>query len=335
MQIEERVPLAPRTSFGIGGLARFFVSVSTVKELRQVLELTETKKLPHLFLGGGSNVLFSDKGYPGVVVVPRFLGIERQVTQTGEVWLVGAGEVWDELVARTVDAGLWGMENLSGIPGSVGASPIQNIGAYGVEIANILEQVDVFDTQTKRLLRMARDECRFGYRTSIFKQEPGRYCVTRVGFSLSYTPNPLLGYRDLAALFSPDSPPTLTAVRDTVLAIRQQKFPDLAREGTAGSFFLNPIITRDEAKRLQLLYPELPQYDTQGGVKISLAWLLDHVLHAKGYRIGGARLFELQPLVIVADRNTSSEDVRALMREVIEKVFSITGVRIQTEVQLL
>lgn len=331
MIIEEKIPLAPLTTFHIGGPARYFVRVADAEGLQTALDFGRNKALKTFILGGGSNVLFSDAGFDGLVIKIETRGIEEE----GGLLIAGAGEEWDALVQYALKCGLWGIENLSGIPGSVGAAPVQNIGAYGAELAQTLEFVEAFDTQTGEVERLSNQACGFGYRTSRFKQEPGRFIVLCVGLRLSASGAPNLAYRDLAEHFGPDARPRLEEVREAVLAIRAKKFPDLAKEGTAGSFFLNPVISTAEAAALAAKYPAMPQFPAEGGIKVSLAWLLDNALGIKGMQRGAVRLFERQPLVIVAERGATAQEVRALASEVARLAQEKLALTIEPEVRII
>ncbi len=334
MYIEENVPLAPLTTFNIGGPARFFVRVQSLDDLREAIDFAKEKKLKVLALGGGSNTLADDVGFPGLVLKMDMLGVEL-IAGDGDssILVAGAGESWDAVVARAIARGLWGIENLSGIPGTVGAAPVQNIGAYGAEAKDALVWVEAFHIQTGRITRFEKSECKFSYRMSLFKKNPGIYFITRVAFLLHRKGTPNISYRDLSEFFTGNAAPTLQEIRDAILSIRARKFPDLSKEGTAGSFFLNPIVSAEKAMQLRERFPDLPSYPAETGAKVSLAWLLDHALHVRGMRIGGARLFEKQPLIIVADRGTSSCDVYALADSVIEKMRDVLNIKVETEVQ--
>lgn len=340
MLVQENVPLAPLTTFRLGGAARFFSRVQTTEALRQSLDYARDQNLATLILGGGSNMLIAEHGFDGLVIKIELRGVELQ----GETLLAAAGEPWDALVARAVDAGLWGIENLSGIPGSCGAAPVQNIGAYGTEIRDTLAWVEALDVRSGEVVRLPNEDCGFGYRTSRFKQEPGRYVVLRVALRLSPEPRPQLVYQDLSEAFKDNESGrlNLTGIRQAVLAIRARKFPDLAREGTAGSFFLNPVLPAEQAAALCAQYPALPHYPApsglpggKAGVKVSLAWLLDNALRLKGSAVGGARLFERQPLVLVASRDARAQDVIALAQKVKDAAKKNLNIDLEEEVRII
>ena len=327
MQIEEQVPLAPLTTFCIGGPARYFVRVKTVEELQQSLDFSKSRNLEILLLGEGSNVLVSDAGFDGLVIKIELSGVE----QKDGVLVAAAGENWDALVECAVSEGLWGIENLSGIPGTVGAAPVQNIGAYGSEVKDTLVWVEAFDTQSDAVTRINNVDCMFGYRTSRFKKEPGRFIILRAAFKLNKNGAPNASYKDLVDCGKLN----ITQVREKVLAVRAGKFPDLKKEGTAGSFFLNPVVSAQKAAELLEKYPGLPQFPAESGVKVSLAWLLDNVLQVKGLSVGGARLYEKQPLVIAARRGTSASDVAELAQKVSQLVQDKFKITIEPEVKII
>jgi UDP-N-acetylmuramate dehydrogenase len=332
MDIQENVSLAPLTTFYIGGSARFFVRVKTIEELREAFAFAKEKNLAVFLLGGGSNTLFDDKGFDGLVIQVEISGIERE----GALLIVGAGESWDKVVEYATQQKLWGIENLSGIPGTVGGGVVQNIGAYGASLSQTLEWAEVFDTHTGEVRRLSNKECAFDYRDSVFKHEDGRYVVLRAALRLSEEPAPNVSYKDLAQRF-PDSSLDLSELRQAVLQIRASKFPDTAKEGTAGSFFKNPLLSRKDARALQVQYPEMLLFDLpeSSEVKVPLAWLLDHVLILRGHRMGRARLFEHQPLVIAADRGATANEVRALAQFVQEKVKQSFNIEIEPEVHIV
>lgn len=299
LRIDENVSLAKHTTLQVGGPARYFVIVRTKEELTEALQFALRTAAPLFVLGGGSNVLVSDEGFPGLVIKNEIGGIAF----TGSLVTAGAGIVWDELVAGTVAEDWWGLENLSAIPGSVGATPIQNVGAYGVEVESLIESVAAVHTETLEMKSFTNEECEFGYRDSFFKTEPGRkWCVTSVTYALSKEPNPQLQYKDLESL-KEQANLTPIVVREEITRIRAGKFPDWSKVGTAGSFFKNPIIPNEQFKTLQNQYPELPGFPSgQQNHKVSLGWVLDRVCGLRGYCDGKVCLYEKQALVLT---NTS------------------------------
>ncbi len=336
MKVEENIALAPYTTFRIGGPARFFAVAKSIDDIREAVRFANEHSCAVFILGGGSNVLVDDAGFDGLVLKVELQGVDVDKNEKEVRITASAGEVWDEVVARAVGEDAWGIENLSGVPGTVGGAVVQNIGAYGAALSQTLTSVEVFDTRTNDVKTRSVGECKFGYRGSIFKEEEGRYVVLTATFVLSKNPAPNISYKDLKARFG-DSSMDIRAIRDAVLAIRAAKFPDLHVEGTAGSFFKNPIMSRADADALKATYPDMPLFDMPetDGVKVPLAWLLDNALHMKGATVGGARLFENQVLVIAAKRNTHARDVKELASNVQKKVFEELKIEIEPEVKIL
>ncbi len=334
----ENVLLAPYTTLGIGGCADYFAEPSTVQELQEVLLWAETDNHQVTILGGGSNVLIADSGIRGLVVKPNFKDILYEASDYEEVFVTaGSGVVLDDLVYALVEKDLWGLENLSAIPGTVGAVPIQNVGAYGVEVQKVIHHVTVYDSKEKKIFDIANADCRFGYRDSIFKHgESRKYIIVSVTFSVSKTPCPIITYRDLALYFEHTPSPSLREIRNAVIAIRGKKFPDWNIVGTAGSFFKNPIIEKKEFERLCLQYPDIPGYPTKTGrIKIALGWVLDHVCNLRGYTEGDVGLFSEQALVLVCAKGTSAHAVEIFSQKIIDQVFTTTKINIEREVTLL
>jgi UDP-N-acetylmuramate dehydrogenase len=335
MEIQEQALLSPLTTFKIGGPARFFIQATSVEEVRDALAFAKEKGLNVFILGGGSNVLFDDAGFDGLVIKIEVLGVE----QKKNIFVAGAGESWDALAARAVQSSLWGIENLSGIPGTVGGAAVQNIGAYGAALSQTLLWVEALDTQSGEIQKIARAEYEPGYRQSVFKKHDGRYVVLRAALSLSPEPAPDLSYKDMAARFA-GAVPSLPEIREAVLQIRAGKFPDLSVEGTAGSFFLNPVVSEAQALALQKLFPLMPLFKMPetSDIKVPLGWLLDYrhgVIDLRDVRAGGARMFEKQFLVLVAERNASSADIKMVAALVQKKVRDAIGIEIVPEVRIV
>ena len=334
--VQTQVPLASLTTLGIGGAAEYFAQARTLSELRAFAQWAKSENHPLFILGGGSNVLIPDQGVKGCVVHPVFsdityleIGEDIQVT-------VGAGVVLDELVATLVAQGLWGLENLSGIPGTVGGVPVQNVGAYGVEAKDVVVSVAAYDPVTDYVLTLTRAECAFGYRDSYFKREGKHLIITSVTFRVSKEVTPKLAYKDLATRFAETTTPSLQEVRSAVLLIRNKKFPDWRAVGTAGSFFKNPIITEDAYAKLSVLYPELPGFKVdEGRVKVSLGWILDHVCKLRGYSEGAVGLYTEQALVLVCAHGTPSHEVISFSEKIIARVYEATGILIEREVTII
>lgn len=340
MKIQSNVSLREYTTFHIGGPAEYFVEVTSVPELERAVTWAEEKNVPLTILGGGSNVFVGDEGVRGLVIHNMITG--RDVEERGDEVLltVGAGEVFDKIVAFSVEKGWWGLENLSCIPGLVGATPIQNIGAYGVEIKDYVVSVEVYDPRMHAIRDMTAEECAFGYRDALFKHEEGKhYIVTRVTYRLTKKPTPILHYRDLALwneARASNAPPTLQEIRSAVCVIRSQKFPDWNVMGTAGSFFKNPTISRAHFDELREQYPAFPGYETENGdVKVPLGWILDHVLDLRGYRFGNVGTYEGQALVLVNHGGATATELETFVQNIAKKVFDVTRIAVEWEVTKL
>ena len=264
LNYQEQVSLRQHTTLKTGGFAKLFVEISSESELKAAYQFACERGLPVLVLGGGSNMLIADEGFPGLVIKITLHG-SRYVEQAGEsnevLMEVQAGESLDAVVAKSITDGWYGLENLSAIPGTVGATPVQNVGAYGVEVADIIHSVKVYDCATDSVKILAKEECVFSYRHSLFKTSEGeRYVVIAVTFLLTKSFVPKISYTDLKNYFG-DHIPTAIEVRTAVQMIRSKKFPDWTIVGTAGSFFKNPIIQKSEAEALLAAYPLLPVYE--------------------------------------------------------------------------
>lgn len=338
MQLEENVPLSSKTTFHTGGPAQYFVTVRSLAELREALGSARERGLAVHILGGGSNVLVPDAGIRGLTIEIGIKGFEAiRDDEHHTIIRVGAGEVFDEIVARTVVQGLWGLENLSSIPGSMGATPIQNVGAYGVEIAQVIEAVHAYDQETDAVRVFDTHACAFGYRHSRFKEAEGkRYVVTAVDLKLGKAPLRRLSYRDLAQHFKDRDEATIAQaeIRDAVIAIRKVKFPDWHKEGTAGSFFKNPIVPSSVFAALKEQYPELPGYPQGDGnmVKLPLGWLLDRVCELRGVREGNVGTYPAQALVIVNYGNATTDEIERFADMIAKRVEERTHIIIEREV---
>ncbi len=330
MRLQEHVALAPFTTFHIGGPARYFIEAKSDDDIREALEFAREKKLPLFVLGAGSNVLVPDEGVQAVVLKIAITNLDIRCPRL----IVGASARWDDVVDTAVARGLFGIENLAGIPGFVGGAIVQNIGAYGAELAPVVEYVDAINRVTGASVRLSREQAEFGYRTSLFKEKKD-FIIMRVALALTAQGELNISYPDLirareagVALATPGD------VAQAVRAIRANKFPSDGETGTAGSFFKNPIVSKTKADELASRFPELPMFPQgDGTTKISLAWILDHALSLKGLTKGGARLYEKQPLVIVTQEGAMASDVDALARNVAQRVYDATGISIEREVE--
>ena len=329
-------PLRERNSFHVEESVAHLVEFDDKADLDALFTEGNTPEKWHV-LGGGNNILFTQR-YEGTLIHPTGKKIKVLNEDSSALQVeVEAGMDWDEFVCWCVERSVWGAENLSLIPGTVGAAPVQNIGAYGAEAKDIIHAVHYFDTQLREHLSLSNKECRFAYRDSIFKQElRGRAIITSVEFCLSKTPQPNLGYGDLIRETEARGEATLQNIRNAVCAIREGKLPDTAVLGNAGSFFKNPIIPLDEAEQMQAQYENMPIYPTADDNKRKLAagWLIDQA-GMKGYRNGNVGVHDRQALVLVNYGGATGHDVIALATEVQLRVKEKFGIAIEPEVNIL
>jgi len=344
LEVKEDVPLAPLTTFKVGGPARFYTEIGTEIALTEALKWAKHRDLPVFVLGGGSNLVVSDRGFDGLVIRINVLGIKHRHDLEHRVGFdVGAGEEWDAFVAATVAHNCSGLENLSGIPGTVGGTPVQNVGAYGQEVSETIEEVTAYDTYTGEVVTLQNSECGFAYRTSIFNTTArGRYIVLRVSFRLLHNGAPNLKYADLQKHFGPNAAPSLAQVREAVRQIRLSKAM-LIVEGdedcrSAGSFFKNPIVPAEkhgdvlQIARKRGVDREPPKYPAgEGFVKVSAAWLVEQSGFHKGYGDGRAGISRRHTLAIVNRGGATAADIIALKNEVQAGVKSVFGIELHPE----
>jgi UDP-N-acetylmuramate dehydrogenase len=355
----QNVSLAPYTTLRIGGVARYFFSVAHEDELRDAVLFAHTKKLPFVVLGGGSNTLFADAVYEGVVINMCMKGVAYKEKDDGTVLCICAGgENWDAFVADTVARGFSGLENLSGIPGSIGASPVQNIGAYGVEVGDHIEYVEVLDARTFENKKLSRNECCFGYRDSIFKSHEGRaYIVTRVAFRLSCIP-----YGDASTIYKDNrfnigelvrkrtETPTAKDVRDVIIEVRDKKGMCIKKDGTsfasAGSFFGNPIVSRAKFEYILKVSEHIDKEkegrlrpwfwnQSDGSVKVAAAFLLEFTPFFKGYTRGRVGVSPYHPLSLINLGNATAREMYNLARDMQGAVEKLFDVRLVPEVEYI
>lgn len=328
------VDLEPRNSFHVAQRAARLVEFETADDLQRVF--ADGIPAQWMVLSGGNNILFT-QDYDGLLLTPVSQCIEPLHDDGDEVCVrVDAGVEWDDLVAWAVERDLWGIENLSLIPGKAGAAPVQNIGAYGREAGDVIRRVEMYCVESGAMLTLDRAHCGFGYRESVFKHElRGRVVITAIEVRLSRTPQPHLGYGDVEREVEARGGATLRNIREAVCAIRRAKLPDTAVMGNAGSFFKNPVVERSVAEKLQAQYPDMPSYPTPDGAQVKLAagWLIDRA-GMKGYRTGHVGVHDRQALVLVNTGGATGGEVLALARTVQAKVRACFGVEIDTEVNI-
>ena len=332
----QRIDLRDRNSFHVVQLADRLVEFDSAEELRELFARERPEKW--MVLSGGNNILFT-RDYDGLIVTPVADRIAILDERDDRVRVrAEAGAEWDDLVAWTVDRGLWGLENLSLIPGKAGAAPVQNIGAYGAEAKDCLESVECLFTETGAVETLAADRCAFGYRDSIFKRElKGRAVILSATFVLSRTPRPRLGYGDVIREVEALGGATLHNIREAICRIRRSKLPDTAELGNAGSFFKNPVVERTFAEKLKAEWPDMPLYSSSEGgerVKLAAGWLIDRC-GLKGYRRGAVGVHEKQALVLVNHGGATGGEVIELARLVQRTVRERFGVEIDTEVNIV
>ncbi len=335
----DRVPLAPLTTLEVGGPARHFVEAQDEAAVVESLRWAAARGLPVAILGGGSNVLVADAGFDGLVIRVAPRGRRFETTGTGVVTLTAAaGEPWDDLVADAVGRGLAGIECLSGIPGLAGATPIQNVGAYGQEVAETIQTVRVLDRATLQVRELGAGECAFGYRDSRFKRQPDAFVVLAVAFALRADAAPTLRYAELAAALAGTARPSLAETRAAVLGLRAKKSM-VIRAGdpnrrSAGSFFTNPIVgaaTADEVAR-RAGAPQMPRFPAGAGrVKLSAGWLIERAGFTKGTRRGAAGISTAHALALVNLGGARADELIALAVEIVGAVRARLGVTLAPE----
>jgi UDP-N-acetylmuramate dehydrogenase len=336
MLFREHVPLAPYTTFRIGGPARWFAEAATEADLLEAVEFARGRSLPLFVLGGGSNLLVSDAGFAGLVLR---IALRRIVASGDGVFSVAAGEDWDGFVSHAVGRDYGGVECLAGIPGTVGGTPVQNVGAYGQEVASTIQSVRALDMTTGEFVELGCGECGFEYRKSIFNSsQRGRYIVSEVVYKLVSDAEPAISYKDLKQYFKNVAAPGLVQVSRAVREIRRRKGmlivpgdPDCL---SAGSFFKNPVVAAGDLERVRLAagVPEVPHYAAgEGLVKIPAAWLVEQAGFHKGYELGRAGISSRHTLALINRGYASAADVTALRDKIVAAVAGRFGIVLEPE----
>jgi len=341
--LKEHVPLAPFTTLGIGGPARYFAEVATTGALTTGVEWARARSIPLFVLGGGSNIVVADEGFPGLVLKVSIKGIETQLDGRYVFVTAGAGEDWDNLVALAVARNWAGFECLSGIPGRVGATPIQNVGAYGQDISETLVSLEAFDISAGRWLELSAEECEFDYRTSRFKtRDRQRFIITGVKYRLVVGGAPAIRYPELQRHLEGLEQITLQRVRETVLTIRRQKAmvinPSDSDSKSVGSFFVNPVVPIEECEgikaRLALSgsHKDLPSFPASNGrVKLSAAWLIESAGMKRGYVYGNVGTSTKHALAIINRGSGTAREVIELKELIQRRVFDAFGITLVSE----
>ena len=329
--------LSEHNTFGIHASCKRFVEIDTAEEAAAFFPSLHDADMPLLIIGGGSNLLLT-ADFNGTVVRSAIKGISAE-ERDGEVWLrCGSGETWDDVVALCVQRGWYGAENLSLIPGDVGASAVQNIGAYGTEVKDIVERIEAVDVGTGQMVEIAASECQYGYRDSRFKHEwHQRFFITAVTYRLSLSFEPRLDYGNIREMLAQRgiTQPTAAQLRQVIIDIRNAKLPDTKVEGNAGSFFVNPVVSKEKYEQLATEYPGMPHYTTDDGrEKIPAGWLIEQC-GWKGRTLGRAGVHHRQALVLVNKGGATGEEVLRLCETVKADVRSKFGIEIHSEVNIL
>lgn len=340
--VKENVLLAPLTTIGVGGRARYFVEVKSEDEVREALQFARGNGLPVFILGGGSNIVVSDDGFPGLVVRNDIKGFRGEIVGGKARARVGGGENWDEAVRRTVEAGWAGLENLSGIPGTVGAAPVQNIGAYGASVDRVLTEVRVIDMETLKETVLSRKECEFAYRESVFKRKPGKFFITEVTFELVPGGEPdAASYPDIQKYFADRAgKPTLSEMRLAIIEIRSRKgmviLPGHEAFRSVGSFFKNPVVERGAIERVNVSCPNPWFWEQEDGkVKVSAACLVEQSGFAKGYKEGAVGISPKHPLSLINLGGASAREIAAFAKKIKTVVWDKFGIELEEEAQFV
>ena len=335
MDIHTNIPLKNYTTMKLGGNARFITEVRTTDEIASVYRNAKSQKLPIFILGGGSNVIVHDEGFNGIVIRMRIPGFEILDDNINNTTLkIGAGEIWDTIVKRTVDMGLSGIEAMSAIPGTAGATPVQNVGAYGQEIADSLQSLDAYDSQTDKFVTLKNVDCNFSYRDSIFRNGAvGRYVITSITIRLSKN-QPQAPFFDSLQQYLDEHEIkmyTVDVIRNTVIEIRKTKLPDPTITPNCGSFFKNAIVEKWQLDDLQKKHPKMPVYELgDGRYKIPAGWLIENT-GLKGALIHGMRVYDKNALVLINESAVSYDDLAFARDQVIGKVRDKFRVQIEQE----
>ena len=341
MYILENVPLAGYSTMRVGGNARYLMDITHAFDIDKAVAWAEERSLPILMIGGGSNIIWRDEGFEGLILVNKIMGFDIHSYDDEITYVtIGAGENWDKVVQRCVDEGLSGIEQLSLIPGTTGATPVQNVGAYGQEIANVLMTLQAYDLHEKRLVTMTASDCGFSYRDSRFKStDRDRFLITAVTFMLSKKPPARPFYESVERYIKEHDITDITpaTIRDAVIAIRQAKLPDPAIVANTGSFFKNPIIKRDQLTRLLHDHPDIAYWDIDDyTVKLSAAWLIEKV-GLKGVHDDetGMATWKNHSLVLVNERAGSAKNVLAFRDKIAHAVSAKFNVNLEQEPEIL
>ena len=335
MDVMTNISLKQYTTMKLGGETRYMATADSASDVVSLYRNARKENLPIFVLGGGSNVITHDEVFEGIVLLNKIKGFEviSETDETTDV-KIGAGEIWDEVVEKAIGLGLQGIEAMSGIPGTAGAAPVQNVGAYGQEIADTLISLEAYDSKTDTIVTISADECDFSYRNSIFRdKEKGRYCILNITLRLNKAEPKPPYYASLQRYIDENDirEVNLSVIRVAVLNIRSEKLPDPAELPSAGSFFKNALVEKWKLEELQKEYSDIPNYAmSDGRYKIPTGWLIDKA-GLRGYHSHGMRVYEKNALVLVNDSATGYDDLAAIREEIVQIIFDKFGIKIEQE----
>lgn len=336
VNIQQDIKLSDLNTFRTGGRAKYFCEVKNENELIEALKFAKDNKLKFIVIGNGSNFLISDEDFLGLVIKMSIKGTKIELKDDkNTIVSSGAGESFDNFITFVIKKGLSGIENLWNIPGIVGASAVQNIGAYGVEVKDFISSVEGIDTNNFKKFVFNNKNCNFGYRDSIFKKNKN-LVITKVVFKLNNSFSPNIEYSTLKEYFNDKKPRDAKEIIKVVGEIRKNKLPDWKVLGTAGSFFKNPVINEEKYNKLLSKYPDLPMYQAETGfVKIPLGYVIDKICGLKGFKIGKVGLYDKQSLVVVNYEGANYSEINNFAKKIEEKVFEKINIKIEREVELI
>ena len=339
MEIKEYINIKPFSSLKVGGQFRYFSVISKIEDLKEAINFAKEKNVKIFVLGGGSNIVFSDGIIDVLALKIEMKGFAVVLESDGYTDIkVGAGEIWDEVVSRTVDMGLSGIESLSAIPGTVGASPVQNIGAYGSEIKDTVTEVEVYEITTGKIFNIENKDCKFGYRDSVFKNEArGRYIIANVIYRLTKSNPSIPKYPDVLKYFEEREiyGPTLSQIREAIIFIRRNKLPNPNEIPNVGSFFKNPIVQNGVADNIKRDFPNAKFFALDDGfTKVPAGWLIENA-GLKGKVFGNVSVYDKNALVLVNSGEATSEDVVNARNEIVKVVKEKFGITLEQEPEIV
>lgn len=338
MNILENVSLRSYSTMHLGGISKYLVSVNSEQEMIEAINHAILNNLKTIVIGTGSNILWRDEGFDGLVIVNNILGVEIKDLGESQELRIGAGENWDKIVEKTVSLGLSGIECLSAIPGSSGATPVQNVGAYGQEIKNVLISVEAIDKVQRKKIIISNEDCDLSYRNSVFRKNPGRYSITYINIKLNKKVLSPPFYKDLENYFLQNNITSFDPeiVRKAVIEIRKIKLPSPKDYYNLGSFFKNPIISKDLFDSLKIKYPEIKAFEDPNGYKVSAAWLIEKAGYSNySDPQTGMATWKNNPLILVNELAKSTKDVLDFRDHIVSRVLEMFEIELEQEPLLL